>query len=1024
MSVTSGTLRDSCKDRCKESRVKNFLQTSILLFLCIHMAEVDAQSRRIVEYSYDESGNVIQIASEVSDNPPVVSDFFPKRVRVNEQYQIEITGSDLKNATVTLDDNTLQISELTSSENRVTFTLLVPKDSRIGEHSMTLSTLLGDVVMPLEVQVSLPVLFVAPAPIELTNNGGFPVELTLRLSAPDIFPHTLNLSVADSSLVHLSTNTLTIPAGETTPSQSLILTGTGSGITQLNIHSTELVDLSIAVLAGPTTQLPAGANRFVSPALGVKVEEPPALPELQNRGPFLARIGIIKSHTEITNPDINVPSLLSIPLGLVKGRAIQRIEFEQSLVAGVTNVNVSVMGWGLQTIDTVQVIVSEDNALTADAITTTPIVVTENGTRANFQISVAANTPLTLADFVFLQSDTAGEDDESSSGIGAIDPNATRFYFGGGTPAIASISPQVVSRKSTPEFIIRGTHLNEVFRVDIEPADDINISDNLRINEAGTEIALRLNLSEDTPLGERRVTVTSPQGSSSTVLNANNRLLVENAPGKNVNALTAAPVGIVLTPPATEPELMSNTVRNTPIHIVLGSAIELVSPTAAEIGANVQFIVRGYGLANVDEVQFFPEDGIIINDFVVSPDGNSVTVDANIVEQAPLILRNLNLLVQGQPIKSLRAESNRVVVTTRQPAIDSISRNFVLNNNLPQRHIIRGNNFNRVESVTIEPPEGIEVSIDSIAEDGRAIAVNISAAESAITGPRVVIVKTASGQTQSIASPVNTLNIVSELGRSVNAIVAPLLGVELTGTGEPPVEQNISIASPLLGVEIEFTDSTTITENLELTSQPLGVILAASPLTLTPNVAFVDSTVTLNVRETNTAVGSDLASVNDIQILPDEGITVNSFTLSGDSTSLAIDLTVQNNAEATLRQLVLNTAEGPLEFGQAQADRLQIVGSLPVIESVTPIQETPQKVINMIIRGENFTSATDIRVVPEDENILFGPPKVNAQGTEITVNMFTGNNTEPGPKAIVVTTLAGDSTTEQTAETTFTIVVE
>ena len=98
-----------------------------------------------------------------------------------------------------------------------------------------------------------------------------------------------------------------------------------------------------------------------------------------------------------------------------------------------------------------------------------------------------------------------------------------------------------------------------------------------------------------------------------------------------------------------------------------------------------------------------------------------------------------------------------------------------------------------------------------------------------------------------------------------------------------------------------------------------------------------------------------------------------------------------------------------------------IAGPQPIIQSISPIQETIDSNFTLTINGINFSGATAVNIEPADD-ISINSLTVNGAGTQITVPIIIDLNAAEGPRAVTVTTPAGTTTSNLTPENTFSVV--
>ena len=980
--------------------VKNGAFCVLACCCLVYALTVSAQSRRVVEYTYDDSGNIIEVFTEVNDAEPVVDSVVPGQARIGIQRNVVVTGTGLRNAQVTTEDPNIVISGLVTGSNELSFNLLAQEGTALIPHQIRVSTVLGDSSFSFDIFPVPPTLRVSPLPLRLISEPQTPITLSVTLSEPDVLDQTFDISISNTDLISSNVSQFTVAAGNLTPDENIELTGLQPGITNLQFaaQDPDFNPFRITVEVGEPLQLPEGLKEFASQSLQV-IREGEVLPDLVSRGPFISSpLGVTVAQTD--TPENVTQPVFSDPLQILFGAAYTSVSPESPLIAGVVSVPVVVSGQGLQNIDTVYF--EPDN----EQINFTNIVATADGSSVSFEASVLPNTELTQLRVVL----SAGEEIvlPAASGI-------DRLRVGGGSPTLDSITPHVISRLSSPVITVVGENLRAVSELSIQPNQGISVPSAFSVNAEGTQLTQQLIVAEGASLGARLLTLSGPTGSTSAVLSPSNRLIVVNDPGVQVNGLSSPLLGINRLQ-AELPDTRNTRAYSAPLNLVKGSGIVNSTPGNIATGETATFTIQGFGLENVNQIAVVPSDDVLVEDIVADPSGESVAVTLSVAEEAEIGLRRFAVSALGENILGVSPLSGRFSITQPLPELASVTPNFLQNNGQPQQFILRGENLIEVDNVVVTPSDDITVSNISVGESGEEVFVTLTAATNTIIGERLIQLETPTAVTSNQLGATNRLFVIGEESGIFDSLTAPILGVQV-GTTEPSVVSiNSGIASAVLGVERSFTPPVTSSQQYAV-SPPLGISVSPSPVTIEPNVVII------NQANEITITGGDLSTVTSVSVTPSDGLTVASFELQNSNT-ISLPITVDADADLTLRRVVIETANGPLITNDPFDSRIRVVGNLPTIESIAPIQELPGTVFNMTIRGAELTSATRVRAMPDDSRIFFSPPSVNAAGTEATVGVFISEAATPGARTIVLTTQAGDTSVEQISANTFTVVVE
>lgn len=232
----------------------------------------------------------------------------------------------------------------------------------------------------------------------------------------------------------------------------------------------------------------------------------------------------------------------------------------------------------------------------------------------------------------------------------------------------------------------------------------------------------------------------------------------------------------------------------------------------------------------------------------------------------------------------------------------------------------------------------------------------------------------------------------------INTSLAPLVGVVLET--EPPPKPPITITpfgAPHLGVVVG------------------SYLNGMNPQAVTVGTGPTDVTI----------FGKGLDGVTGISVVPADGVTLGAHMIAPDGNSISVPVTVDEEAPATLRQVVLTAGTARIPSSAPEADRLYVALPPPEVTSVDPLFALPGTLSQtLVIRGRYFQELRSIAITPANGIIIGSQPVVNSTGTEITVQVAISPVAATGPRVVTVTTVGGASSAVASPFNTFTLVNE
>lgn len=551
------------------------------------------------------------------------------------------------------------------------------------------------------------------------------------------------------------------------------------------------------------------------------------------------------------------------------------------------------------------------------------------------------------------------------------------------TPAPLAIPPDSTSR----QFAIRLSNqdnIDHTFAISVSDATVISVTPASVTIPAG-QIEATASIS-GLKAGLATITLTSA------TLGVAQAPVFVTAEFRGINTSYAPMVGVVVElPPAPKPPQTITPFGAPHLGVVVGGYVYSVSPKALIAGTGpTDVMIYGKGLQDVTTVTALPADGLTLGTPTVSADGTSVTVPVTVGANAAMTLRQLVLQAGTQVVPPSHPEVDRLLIAPPAPEISSIDPLFVLPGTPAQTLLIRGRNFHNLREITVAPSEEIVVGAQpDVNAEGTQITLKLAISPIAATGPRVVVIKTASGSTTATALPSNTFAVVNEIQETYTPIASPIVGVLKEQPAAPPATQSISLGAPQLGVAI-------------------GSVVTG----ITPQTESIGNTFTLTVQ------GVDLQDVTSLKFIPDTGIVLGALDLAADGRSLTVPVALAIDAPLTVRTLQVLAGTTVLPAAPPAATQFRVTTPIPEMHSVSPnfVQLGAPAGVHTI-RGKNFHNAQQVKIVPPD-GVTVSPPSVNSNATEIVVTMSAAANAANGKRAVVVVTPVGETSSVLSPENT------
>ncbi len=461
-----------------------------------------------------------------------------------------------------------------------------------------------------------------------------------------------------------------------------------------------------------------------------------------------------------------------------------------------------------------------------------------------------------------------------------------------------------------------------------------------------------------------------------------------------INTSHAPLLGVVLEKPPEPPA--SQTVQlgaRADVGMVVGGHIRDIAPKAVPRGTSTTLTLFGKGLETAAAVSLNPADGVTLGSLTVAPDGLSATLPITVADSAPATLRQIVLTDgAGNRFPASRADSDRLLVAYPAPVVESITPVFGTVGT-PIGVTLRGRNLQQGK-VQLSPGTGIQVDgAPVVSADGTVMTFNLGIGSFTALGEHLVTVSTPGGASTDVKGPENTFTVVTALNETITPIAAPQVGIVLQAD-TPPTSQAYGLDASHVGIA-------------------MGPVVTG----MTPRAGIIGETVNLGLQ------GQELTGVTELTFTPGDGITVQSVVPAPDGKSVNASVEIAVSAPKTVRTVKAWAGTTALLFSDPRQSQFQVTAPLPRIDSVSPVNlAVGTGPILLTVRGVNFKDASQVAVSPASGITVSQPPVVNADSTEITVNVTVDSAAATGQRVVTVTTPAGATDGTATPANTLNIV--
>lgn len=474
------------------------------------------------------------------------------------------------------------------------------------------------------------------------------------------------------------------------------------------------------------------------------------------------------------------------------------------------------------------------------------------------------------------------------------------------------------------------------------------------------------------------------------------------------NPVTSLLVGVMVGSTTQASAQAVDSLASSAVGVVVGAAARGISPAVGVIGTQLTLQVAGEGLGAVTAVSFVPADGLTVGIPTVSNNGQLIEVAVTIDALAAKSMRRVVLNTATGPVSFTNPKASQFLVAAPAPQLESISPQVVVAGQPATKLVVRGRNLRDIARVRFEPPQGIATigPITTNAE-GTLMEVNVQASADAASGPRVLVVVAAGGESSNGALPGNTLQVARQVTQYAD-LGSALVGVVIGSTSAVPT-QSLSVG-PIISsaVGVMVGAKATATQSVDAATAPaVGVLVGAGAFDIAPKAGVIGTTVNLSI------LGTGLGQVTAVRVQPSDGISVGALSINPAGTQIQVSLAISPNAAKTIRRIVLQTADAVqpvVPFLQDSRALLLVTVPAPEFESIAPqVIVAGQAPIQVTVRGRNLRDLAGVRFEPAQGVNAIGLPTANAEGTVMQVLVQASADAISGPRTVIAIAAGGES---------------
>jgi YD repeat-containing protein len=461
------------------------------------------------------------------------------------------------------------------------------------------------------------------------------------------------------------------------------------------------------------------------------------------------------------------PGLTSFspPLGVAVGPVVTSVSPAVGIIGQTTALTIG--GGSLQGVTAVQL--SPADGLTVD----TPVA-SADGATVTANVTIAASAPQTIRALI-VKAGTAS--------VPFANPLTSQFRVSAPPPALQSVTPNFLQTgAAATTFTIRGANFQNASAVGFAPPDGISVNNPPAVDSTGTQITVDASAAAGAATGPRAITVTTPGGTSSSTLAAENTVTVTNTivgtftpvaspllgvvlpdanppPPVSIGPFVSPAVGVVLQDP--NPPAPATTFTESPqLGVAVGAVATRVSASPLYPGASGTLTISGFALGDVTSVALVPPDAnITLGALTIAPDGSQVSVPITVQAAASAGPRFVSVLRGAAAVPFAPPGIDTFGIGVGVPSLDSITP-ILASRGTTFTMTIRGHNFQGVTAVTATPATGMSIDAAPVASpDGTIITLQIGIAADAPLESKVIQVVTPAGPSLADPVPANTFTV-------------------------------------------------------------------------------------------------------------------------------------------------------------------------------------------------------------------------------------------------------------------------
>lgn len=922
----------------------------------------------VVFFHYDSFGNLVSTSkTETIVDDFDVADILPKQLRQGQKQVVVLKGTGLGNVILESALDKLVISDVTYSANQIMFKAKALAELPLGKADIYISNKSKTKIVSLKILPDFPDIVVSPLPIALPNDSRTR-SFEVGLSHKDAVDREITVTIEDSSIAHIATKTVAIPAGE--KSVDLKISSRKEGITYLVLSEAELGQVKYPIFV---TNQAEGINVTYGESVGVERT----------------------SNSE----NASIESFLNSPtVGILKAQGIDYVSPHYISIGDQSTIQVK--GIGLSAVK--QVTLSDMSDISISNLN----IISDEALEFNINVTDGADLGVRKLE-VSTVSDSLPFAQERDSLL-TISPKS---------PVVNIVSPNFLVKGKTKELVIYGENLSLVNQIKLIGADASITYAIKGISDNGTKMRLDISVPLDVDPGKHALQVISPAAASSEVMTLSNQISIVSEVKQVYTPILSPSVEVVRFADKL-PSTADTTLSSEGIGVVLGQVAIDKSPDFVNRGDNAQIIINGIGLDKVTDIVITPSGSISVSNITSNSTGTALTVDIAITADADLQAYRLVLQTVDDVIPFVRnneALLNVIESRSHVPEVLSLSENLISKGRKRVPLKILGKNFQNFTQIEIIPSvKGIEIGEYQIDAKNQVIDLFMSVGDTVPSGDYHVIVHTLGGHSSLQSSIHNTFSVVGNT-ISYSPVLSPGVGVLV---GEDSQEETVD--SSLLSPQVQVLKGDGATETIRLDT------MMKTPIIQIVKELYVSSVETaaelLGGEEAVIQIhGYGFSDITDIAIQPSgSGIEIINKTI--DNEKISLSLAIANDVTDGVKRIILTTQGETVVFANPEERLIYTLKQEPKIHSISPILGKQGDSIVMTIRGERLQSINAVSVLPST-GITFGKiQKINAEGTALTIGLTISEVASLGSRVIRLHSRANTvSGTTPTAANTFTI---